>query len=110
MTDVYGPAMLGVTTGLGAFMAMLPKLSDIRRANMETDPAIAADVRMGEVAGVTLTMGIGLISSSLARSPIPTYTALIMSVILVGVYESALRSNRPFERHLSVVPSARAGV
>lgn len=106
MNDIYGPAMLGVTSGMQAFMTMLPRLSDIRKGDPATDPGLAADVRMGEVAGVSLTLGLGVISSSLTRSPIPALTALVMSIVLVSIYESALRADRPFEARatLRVVP------
>lgn len=109
MSDLFGPAMLGVTAGINTFASMLPKLTDIRKADPVNNPDVAADVRMGEVAGVTLTMGIGVIASSLTRSSVPTFTALVMCVILVGVYESALRADRPFENNVvHMVP--RAGV
>lgn len=106
MSDIFGPAMLGVTSGIQAFQSFLPRLTDIRKANAE-DSSFAADVRMGEVAGVTLTLGIGVIASSLTRSPIPAFTSLLMCLILVMVYETTLRADRPFEAgrsHLTVVP------
>lgn len=96
---MFGPAMLAVTTGIQAFQGMLPRISDIRRADAMGDPGIAADVRMGEVAGVTLTMGIGIIASSLTGSAVPAFTALLMCFILVMLYESTLRADRPFENH-----------
>lgn len=94
MSDMFGPAMLGVTAGINTFQTFLPRLTDIRKANPATDPAIVGDVRMGEVAGATLTLGIGVIASSLTKSSIPTLTALVMCGILICVYESALRANR----------------
>lgn len=96
-TDIFGPAMLGVTTGIQAFQGLLPRISDIRRADPQNNPDVAADVRLGEVAGVTLTMGIGIIASSLTGSSIPAFTALLMCLILVCIYESTLRADRPFE-------------
>lgn len=95
--DLFGPAMLGVTGGIQAFMSVLPKLTDIRKADPINNPEVAADVRLGEVAGVTLTLGIGAIASSLTGSPVPALTALFMCIILVAVYESTLRAERPFE-------------
>lgn len=101
--------MLGVTAGINTFANFLPKFSDIRKADPVNNPDIAADVRMGELAGVTLTMGIGVIASSLTRSSVPTFTALVMCVFLVGVYESALRADRPFENNVvHMVPRAGA--
>lgn len=93
---MYGPAMLGVTQGITTFTTLLPPLADIRKAD-PTDTSFAADVRMGEVAAVTLTLGIGGISSSLTGSPVPAATAVVMCFVLLCVYESALRGDRPFE-------------
>lgn len=100
MTDagLFGPATLAVTQGINAFATFLPKLTDIRRNNPTDDPAFAADVRMGEVAAVTTSVGIGLICSSLTRSPLPVYTSLITSIILVTLYEYTLRCDRPMEK------------
>ena len=88
--------MLGVTQGITAFTTLLPPLADVRKAD-PSDTSFAADVRMGEVAATTLTLGIGMISSSLTGSPIPAGTAVLMCFILLCVYESALRGHRPFE-------------
>jgi hypothetical protein len=88
--------MLGVTQGITTFTTLLPPLSDIRKAD-PSDTSFAGDVRMGEVAAVTLTLGIGVISSSLTGSPVPAATSVLMCFILLCVYESALRGDRPFE-------------
>ena len=97
MPDITGTALLSVTQGIGAFGAFLPKISEVRRADPINNPDVAADIRMGEVAAATLTLGIGVIASSLTGSPVPVYTALLMVVILVSLYESTLRAHRPFE-------------
>ena len=89
--------MLSVTTGVQAFYTLLPKLSEIRKADPVANPDIAADVRMGEVGAVALTLGVGAIASSLTQSPLPAVTGAVMALVLVGVYEAALRSHRPFE-------------
>jgi len=94
---LFGPATLAVTQGIGAFVTFLPKFSDIRIANPTNDPAFAADVRMGEVAASVLTLGVGAIVSSLTGSPIPAISALVMTFILIAMYETTLRANRPLE-------------
>lgn len=101
MTDLFGPAMLSVTTGVQAFYTLLPKLSEIRKADPVNNPDIAADVRMGEVGAVALTLGVGAIASSLTQSPLPAVTGLVMALVLVSVYETALRSHKPFESHVN---------
>jgi len=104
--EVIGPATLGVTQGIGAFTTFLPRLSDVRKADPNTDTDIAADVRLGEIAAVTATLGIGIITSSLTGSPVPAYTAVAMSAILVCLYECTLRADRPLEpkRPLHLIP------
>jgi hypothetical protein len=89
---------LSVTQGVQAFHSFLPNFVDIRRNNPNDDPVFAGDVRMGELAAATTTIGIGLIASSLTGSPVPTYTAILMSFILVALYEYTLRSHRPMEK------------
>ena len=98
--ELIGPATLGVTQGITAFTTFLPRLSEVRKADPVVDPAMAADVRLGEIAAVTLTVGIGVITSSLTGSPVPAYTALAMSLVLVALYECTLRADRPLEPKL----------
>lgn len=93
MSDVLGPATLAATSGFNAFSTFLPRLSDVRKANASTDTDIVGDVRLGEVAAFATALGIGVIASSLSRSPIPVYAALFISIVLFCVYETALRGN-----------------
>ena len=97
MSELFGPAMLSVTTSVQAFYTLLPKLSEVRKADPVANPDIAADVRMGEVGAVALTLGVGAIASSLTQSPLPAITGVAMALVLVGIYETALKSHRPFE-------------
>ena len=97
MSDMFGPAMLSVTTSVQAFYTLLPKLSEVRKADPVSNPDIAADVRMGEVGAVALTLGVGAIANSLTRNPLPAVTGVAMALVLVAVYEAALKSHRPFE-------------
>lgn len=96
MSDVFGPATLAATQGFSAFQTFLPRLSEVRKSDPVNDPDIIGDVRMGEVAAMATTLGIGAISSSLSRSPIPMYAALFICIVLICVYEAALRGDRPF--------------
>lgn len=95
--DVFGPASLAVTQGVTAFSTFLPKFSDVRKNHPDDNPDFAADVRMGEVAAVTVTMGIGLIASSLTGSAAPAIVSALTCLVLVVLYESTLRANRPME-------------
>lgn len=93
--EIFGPATLVVTQGISAFQAFLPKFSEVRAAHPENNPAVAADVRMGEVAAVTVTIGMGLICSSLTGSSIPAVVSVITCGILAVLYESTLQAHDP---------------
>lgn len=95
--NLFGPASLAITQGISNFHSFLPPISEIRKKNPQDNPDFAADVRMGELAAVSTTVGIGAIASSLMGDPLPTYVAIIVSALLVVLYESTLRGNRPFE-------------
>lgn len=95
--EMFGPATLSVTQGISAFHSFLPSFSEIRKNNPQDNPEFTADVRMGELAAVTTTVGIGLIAASITGSPLPAYTAILISLVLVTLYESTLRAQRPFE-------------
>jgi hypothetical protein len=87
---VIGAATLSMTQALALFQNFLPRFSDIRSANPEIDAGIVRDVRMGELAAVLMTLGVGAMTSSLTDSPIPAVIALITSGGMVILYESAL--------------------
>lgn len=97
MNDVFGPAALAAGQTLSSFTTFLPRLSEVRKANADQDSGMVGDVRLGEVAACAIALGIGVIASSLSKSPIPMYAAAFMAVILICVYESALRGNSLFE-------------
>ena len=96
--DIFGPASLAMTQGITAFYTFLPKFSDVRKNDPSNNPDFAADVRMGEVAAVTVTMGIGLIASSITGSSAPAIVAAITCGVLIFLYESTLRAQRPLEK------------
>lgn len=92
MPDVFGPASLAAGQTLSTFTTFLPRLSEVRKAAAD-DPDMAGDVRLGEVAASAISIGIGVIASSLSGSPIPMYACAFIAVILIVVYESALNGN-----------------
>lgn len=105
---LFGPAVLGVTQGFLAFNMFLPKFTDVRRNNPKDNPDFAGDVRTGEVAAVTATMGVGVISSYFTNSWIPLLTAGFICLVMVFLYESTLCSIRPFEGKLMVAVTTDA--
>lgn len=95
--EMFGAASLSIAQGIGAFQAFLPKFSDVRRHDPQSNPDFAADVRMGEVAAVTVTLGIGAITSSLVGSPVPAVVSAAVCLVLVVLYESTLVAHDPMQ-------------
>lgn len=83
-----GVATLAITQGYAQFNVFLPKLSDVRRA--APGDGVGADVRVGELAAVAGTMGVGIIVSSLAGSKVPAFVSLLVCALMVGIYETVL--------------------
>lgn len=94
MADMLGPASLALSSSISSFQFFLPRLSDVRKADMN-DGDMVGDVRLGEVAAIAVCTAVGAIGSSLSGSVVPMVVAGIVSVVLVCVYETALRKDRP---------------
>ena len=95
--SIIGPATLAVSQAVSAFTTFLPPIADIRKNDPANNPEFTADVRMGEVAAVSITLGVGIIASSLTRNNTPTLVALVASLGLIFLYESTLRADKPLE-------------
>lgn len=104
--ELFGPASLAVTQGVGAFALFLPRFTDVRRNNPKDNPDFAGDVRTGEIAATTLTLGVGAIASFYTGSNAPMVTALFLVLVMVFVYESTLRAHAPFEGKLMTIGDA----
>lgn len=83
-----GSSSLAISQSVIAFTAFLPNFVEVGRADKE---AIAGEVRLGETAAVVIALSIGGLLSWLSGSRIPLYISAIMSAILVGMYETALK-------------------
>ncbi len=90
-----GPASMALSTSIGSFQFFLPRLSEVRKADPNVDGDMVGDVRLGEVAAIAVCTAVGAIGSSLSGSIVPMVVAGIVSFVLVCVYETALRGNRP---------------
>lgn len=86
--NAAGIATLAITQGFTQFNVFLPKLSEVRKAT--PGDSIASDVRVGELAAVAGTMGVGLIASSLSGSKLPAIVSAIVCALMLGIYESVL--------------------
>ena len=67
---IIGPTSLAITQAVGAMNSFLPPLSEVRKKSLE-DSEFCGDVRLGEVAVFAVTVGIGVIVSSLTGSSVP---------------------------------------
>lgn len=88
---IIGPATLSITQAIGSFSTFLPRLSDIRKED-GTNPEFVNDVRVGEIAAVAVTVGVGAIVSSLTGSPVPAVVAVVVAIGLVMLYEATLNT------------------
>jgi hypothetical protein len=89
--SVIGPATLSMTQALSLFSQFVPRFSEISAAD-PNDEATVRDVRMGELAAVLMTLGIGGMTSALTGSSVPAVIACTTCVGLVMLYEMALKS------------------
>lgn len=85
-----GSSSLAISQSVIAFTAFLPNFVEVGRSNKDQ---IAGEVRLGETAAVVIALSIGALLSWLSGSKIPLYISAIMSAILVGMYETALRKD-----------------
>lgn len=98
---LIGAATLVLSQGSSNFLNFLPKLTEVRRASIEHDPDIAKDVRVGEVAALALTVGMGAMVSSLTGSTVPIIVGLCTAGFIIAVYESTLRSEPELHERVS---------
>jgi hypothetical protein len=92
-----GMATLCMTQSLTLFQNFLPRFQEISAANPDEDAGMVADVRMGELAAVITTLGIGGMTSALSGSSVPAVVSAITAGGLILLYEYAL-ANREASR------------
>lgn len=95
MADL-GVAAIALTQTYAQFQSYMPKITDVRKAD-PADTEMIGDVRMGEIASLIGSLGVGLIVSSITGDPTPTYVSVGVSLMLIALYEYTLRANRPLE-------------
>jgi hypothetical protein len=95
-------AMTGATVGLALLAAgevpnflagMLPSLMTIRRFG--ADEMDKKALRQGEVAGSILALMVGVGASYASNNPAPAIATVIILVIMLFMYESAIRNPHP---------------
>ncbi len=89
--EALGSASLAVGQTVGSFSVFLPRFSEVRQAS-PGDEGTRKDVRLGQVAAFTVSVGIGLILSQISGQPEPAMVSLVMALVIVALYEKALRT------------------
>jgi len=83
-----GSSSLAISQAVIAFTAFLPNFVEVGKSDRKS---IENEVRLGELAAVTIALSIGALLGWLNGSYLPFFIAGIMSFILVAMYETALR-------------------
>lgn len=98
MADPGVSAATAVSLGqtITVYALFLPSITEVRRASSE-DPQIRGDVRMGQLAGATLSIGVGVVLTQMTGSSVPVMVAAFIAAIIAGIYEFAMRGERMFE-------------
>lgn len=86
--ESLGPATVAIGQSVAAFTAFLPNFVEVGKADKET---VRGEVRLGEMAAVAVASGIGLLLTWLTGSNVPLMISLIISALLVSLYEVAMR-------------------
>lgn len=91
--------LLGAFVGVEAahaYSAFLPSIFTIRTFT-NGDGLAAADIREGELFGTAYALALGAIVAKLTRSPLPLLFAGVTAVVMISVYEYALRTAHTHE-------------
>lgn len=94
--EVTSASLLSATQSIATFTALLPHLSDVRKSI--GDPDTVHDVRMGEIAASALVVSVGMIATSMVKSPVPAMVSVVSALALVVMYESVLQATPHKER------------
>lgn len=98
MADRLTPADVGLALLAAGevpnFLAgMLPSLMTIQRFG--ADDQDRAALRRGELAGSALALSVGIGAALAANNPVPAYATAIVLVVMLALYEHAIRNPRP---------------
>jgi hypothetical protein len=87
-----GVVLLVAAEAPQAYSAFLPSIMTIR--TFVGDPGAVADIREGELIGSAFVLLIGAAGSHLVGNSYPMIVAVFTAVIMVAIYEYALRGRR----------------
>lgn len=100
MTATTVGLMLLAASEVPNFLAgMLPSLMTIKRFGATEEDR--ATLRRGEVAGSALALAVGAGASLVAGSPLPLAATLAILVVMLWLYEDAIRNPHPDARPIN---------
>lgn len=94
-SEVASVSLLAITSSISIFNSLCPPLHQVRQAT-DHNVTVTNDVRVAEIAAVSLTVAIGLTGSGLTKNPAPAILSIIAAGALVLMYECVLKS-QPYE-------------
>ena len=90
MTESTALAVLTAVEGAHAYSAFLPSIFTIR--SFRDQNTTQRSIRDGELIGSLFAVSLGAIVAAVTRNPMPFYFAIGTAVMMVSVYEWALKS------------------
>ncbi len=90
MTANTALAIFVAVEGANAYSAFLPSIFTIRTFKSET--GTHRSIRDGEVIATLFALAIGAATSLIVASWLPLFFAVVTAIVMVSVYEWALRS------------------
>lgn len=91
MADQHTATALAITAATGLYLALMPKLADVRRSAMHDE--IAADMRTGAFVGGGVIVALGAVAAYMSGDYKPLVCSLIAVAVLTAGYEFALRTD-----------------
>lgn len=92
MNEKAAIAVLAALEGAHAYSAFLPSVFTIRTFAQGNNRAQnVKNIRLGYIPATALAIGVGWIAGHISKSSMPVLAALFVSVMMVGVYEWAIR-------------------
>lgn len=95
-TSAASAAAISLGQTIVAYQYFLPRLADVRRADL-TDTRMRGDVRLGQLAAGGVALAIGILLSVMAESALPVWVTLIIAGIIAAVYQIALNGQDVME-------------
>lgn len=86
-------AVTAMGTTVSVFPSFMPRLEDVRKCP-PAEQDMRGDVRLGEVAAVSIALTVGFTLARLSNSTLPLVAATMVSAVVVAVYEYALNTER----------------